>query len=84
MLGTAYATNIAGFRLLGMEGWRFAFRTVAVVAALIGCMTLRFATDPNHAPRADGPPREPRKKAGAKETFRDFLKVRVRDFTGTS
>lgn len=77
MLGTAYATNIAGYHILGMEGWRFAFRTVALVAMLIGFLTLRFATDPNFAPRPDGQMREPEKKAGMRETVSDFLKVRL-------
>jgi hypothetical protein len=47
MLGTAYATNISGYNILGEDGWRFAFRTVAIVAALIGFATLRFANDPS-------------------------------------
>jgi hypothetical protein len=47
MLGTAYATNISGYTILGDDGWRFAFRTVAVVAALIGFATLRVAKDPS-------------------------------------
>jgi hypothetical protein len=34
------------FRPLGIEGWRFAFLTVAAVSALIGVATFLLAHDP--------------------------------------
>lgn len=46
MLGTAFATNVAGYSLMGIEGWRWAFRFVAVNAAIIGVCTLIYARDP--------------------------------------
>jgi sugar phosphate permease len=54
MLGTLYATNIAGYSPFGMEGWRAAFRTVAVAAMIIGLVVLVWVKDPRYSqvPRA--------------------------------
>lgn len=52
MLGALYATNIAGYSPFGMEGWRVAFRTVAVVAFAIGLVVLYFVKDPRHPKKA--------------------------------
>ena len=71
MLGSAYATNIAGFSPLGITGWRFAFRSVAAVAVLIGWLTLRFATDPTHGRSRD------RHGKGLQDTLTEFLQVRT-------
>lgn len=35
-LGAIYATNMGGARPFGIEGWRFAFFTVAMVSIVIG------------------------------------------------
>lgn len=44
--GALYATNIGALHPLGMEGWRFAFLSVAVVSATIGVLTYLFGHDP--------------------------------------
>jgi hypothetical protein len=54
MLGALYATNIAGYRPFGMEGWRVAFRTVAVAAFVIGFVVLRFVKDPRYVKKGAG------------------------------
>eukprot|EP00882_Tetradesmus_deserticola_P015619 GHRQ01016644.1.p1 GENE.GHRQ01016644.1~~GHRQ01016644.1.p1 ORF type:complete len:356 (+),score=119.42 GHRQ01016644.1:332-1399(+) len=46
MLSSVYATNIAGMHILGMQGWRFAFLSVAVVSALTGLALWLMARDP--------------------------------------
>lgn len=48
MLGALYATNIAGYSPLNMEGWRVAFRTVAVAAFVIGFVVLYYVKDPRN------------------------------------
>lgn len=48
MLGALYATNIAGYSPFGMEGWRVAFRSVAVAAFFIGFWVLYWVVDPRH------------------------------------
>jgi hypothetical protein len=74
MLGTAYATNLSGFLPFGIEGWRVAFRSVAVVAMALGWLSLRYVTDPNYMPHADGRPKE-RAVKGIKDTMADFYVV---------
>ena len=44
--GALYATNIGALTPLGLEGWRFAFLSVAVVSALIGVLTFFLGHDP--------------------------------------
>lgn len=46
MLSSAYATNIGGLTIMGMQGWRFAFITVAVISALAGVAMWIAAKDP--------------------------------------
>lgn len=46
MVSSAYATNIAGLTILGLQGWRFAFLSVAAVSALAGAAMWAFARDP--------------------------------------
>lgn len=46
MLGAVFATNMAGYHILGMEGWRFAFRVVAAAAITIGVASIVFVRDP--------------------------------------
>lgn len=46
MLGGVYATNMGGHRPYGMDGWRFAFHTVAVVSIIMGILALLYAVDP--------------------------------------
>lgn len=46
MLSSAYATNIGGLTILGMQGWRFAFLTVAVISAVAGIAMWVAAKDP--------------------------------------
>jgi MFS family permease len=75
MLGTVYATNIAGYTILGGDGWRFAFRTVAVIAGIIGWVTLTFASDPNHMPQANALAKE-MKHESLSETLTEFATVR--------
>ena len=76
MLGTAFATNVAGYTILGGDGWRFAFRVVALVAMLIGWATLTFAVDPNHVEQPPGSMRRSEKKAGLSDTLTEFAQVR--------
>jgi hypothetical protein len=49
MLSSVYATNIAGLRILGMQGWRFAFISVAAVSAVTGVAMWLLARDPRCA-----------------------------------
>jgi hypothetical protein len=75
MLGTAYATNISGYTILGEDGWRFAFRTVAIVAVLIGLATLRFAKDPS---QIEGLHEDLiNEKKGLRDTLAEFRQVWV-------
>ncbi|KAK9786693.1 hypothetical protein WJX73_003542 [Symbiochloris irregularis] len=46
MLGALYATNLGCHHPLGMEGWRFAFVSVAFVSLGIGALTFCFGHDP--------------------------------------
>ena len=46
MLGAVFATNMAGYHIMGMEGWRFAFRVVGGAAITIGFVSLAFVRDP--------------------------------------
>ncbi|KAI3436365.1 hypothetical protein D9Q98_002418 [Chlorella vulgaris] len=46
LLGAVWATNIGSHRPLGMEGWRFAFLSLACVSAATGVANLLLATDP--------------------------------------
>jgi hypothetical protein len=76
MLGAAYATNLAGYSILGVEGWRFAFRTVAAVAILIGYMTLRLARDPDYtAPDGSKKAKEHKHGAGLRIALQEFWQV---------
>ncbi|GAB4823909.1 hypothetical protein N2152v2_010955 [Parachlorella kessleri] len=47
-LGALYATNIGGLQVMGIEGWRFAFLTVAAASWLIGVLTWLLAVDPRY------------------------------------
>lgn len=76
MVGTAFATNVAGYTIMGMEGWRWAFRCVATAACMIGVATLVYAKDPNHTPQAKAAAREEEHSATASSTFHDFCQVR--------
>ncbi|KAK9868059.1 hypothetical protein WJX84_009573 [Apatococcus fuscideae] len=49
-LGALYATNIGDSHPLGMEGWRFAFLSVAAVSLTIGVLNLLYAADPRCQP----------------------------------
>ena len=51
-MGALYATNIAGYSPFGMEGWRVAFRSVAVAAFVIGFVVLNCVVDPRHKSKA--------------------------------
>lgn len=46
MLGTLYATNVGATAPFGMEGWRFAFWTVAVLSAVAGLLNAAYVVDP--------------------------------------
>lgn len=46
MIGALYATNIAGLQIMGLEGWRFAFLTVAVFSCIVGALMLTMGRDP--------------------------------------
>lgn len=46
MLGAVFATTVAGLTIWGIEGWRFAFRTVGISAVMIGFVSLVFIKDP--------------------------------------
>jgi hypothetical protein len=48
MAGAFYATNVGGTRLLGMEGWRFAFHAVAAVSLATSLFVYKLAVDPRH------------------------------------
>ena len=49
MAGALYATNLGGHRPLGMEGWRFAFLSLAAVSAAAGVANLLLTEDPQRA-----------------------------------
>lgn len=88
MLGALYATNIAGFSPFGMEGWRVAFRTVAVAAYVIGAVVLYFVKDPRHPkkpstenfPPASQPVQDNRDGLLAREVQDDSWQEVVEDF----
>ena len=46
MAGAFFATSIGGNRPFGIEGWRFAFFTVAGISVLSGILTVLIASDP--------------------------------------
>lgn len=46
MAGAFFATSVGAQRPLGVEGWRFAFFTVAGISVFSGIVTLLFASDP--------------------------------------
>ena len=46
MAGAFFATSVGAQRPLGVEGWRFAFFTVAGISVFSGIVTLAFASDP--------------------------------------
>ena len=46
LTGAVFATNVGHLHPLGIEGWRFAFATVAVVSWLIGLLAFFLGTDP--------------------------------------
>jgi hypothetical protein len=46
MLSSVFATNIAGQHILGLQGWRVAFLTVAAVSAAAGAAMWAAARDP--------------------------------------
>jgi len=48
LLGALYATNIGGTQPLGIEGWRFAFLTVALASWAIGIATWVLGDDPRY------------------------------------
>lgn len=48
MLGALYATNMGAHEPLGIDGWRFAFWSVAILSALTGLLNARFVVDPTH------------------------------------
>jgi predicted MFS family arabinose efflux permease len=76
MIGAAYATNMAGFEVAGVEGWRFAFRTVAAVAVLIGYLTLRLARDPDYmAPDGGEKAKVHMHAGGLRQTLAEFKQV---------
>ncbi|CAG9462739.1 unnamed protein product [Pedinophyceae sp. YPF-701] len=53
MLGAVFATNTSSLgTVLGVEGWRMAFRGVSLFAILTGIGTLAFAVDPSVLQRA--------------------------------
>eukprot|EP00887_Chlorella_sp_A99_P006616 scaffold3.g6616.t1 len=47
MGGALYATNLGSRRPLGVEGWRFAFLSMAAVSAAAGVASLLWAGDPS-------------------------------------
>lgn len=49
LVGALYATNIGHLRPLGVEGWRFAFGTVALASWAIGALALALGVDPRVA-----------------------------------
>ena len=49
MAGALYATNLGGHRPLGLEGWRFAFLSLAAVSAAAGVANLLLTEDPQWA-----------------------------------
>ncbi len=46
VLGTLYATSIADVPMFGMEGWRFAFISMAAVSFVLGILINIFGKDP--------------------------------------
>ncbi|EFN50878.1 hypothetical protein CHLNCDRAFT_141677 [Chlorella variabilis] len=46
MLGALYATNMSSHRPLGLEGWRFAFLSLAAVSGAAGVANLLLTEDP--------------------------------------
>lgn len=51
MAGALYATNIGSHRVLGLEGWRFAFLSLAGVSAAAGTANLLLTEDPQKDPQ---------------------------------
>lgn len=48
MLGALYATNMGAYKPLGIEGWRFAFVTVAVLSGIAGLLNAAYVVDPTY------------------------------------
>lgn len=46
MLGGLFATNVGHYAPLGIEGWRFAFLTVAAISVATGYLVSELAVDP--------------------------------------
>lgn len=74
MLGTAFATNIAGYTIMGTDGWRWGFRVVAVVSASIGVAALAFSRDPLYY-QADGSKRLVKPHGDDAPPWKEFLQV---------
>lgn len=49
LLGALFATNIGHLRVLGMDGWRFAFLIVALSSWIIGGVTWVLGIDPRYS-----------------------------------
>lgn len=49
LIGALFATNIGGISVFGIEGWRFAFMTVAIVSWGIGLATYIWGVDPRYS-----------------------------------
>jgi hypothetical protein len=71
LTGALFATNVGQFRVMGLEGWRFAFLTVAAASWAIGGATWLLARDPRHA--SDPRYRVPRGGGGAGGGWRSTL-----------
>ena len=46
VIGTLYATSISDLIILGMEGWRFAFVSMAIISFILGLLIHIFGKDP--------------------------------------
>lgn len=49
LIGAVFATNVGGVRPLGVEGWSFAFGSVALASWAIGAATLALGVDPRYS-----------------------------------
>jgi MFS family permease len=49
LVGALFATNVGHVRVLGLQGWRFAFLTVAMASWIIGLATWLFGVDPRYS-----------------------------------
>lgn len=50
LIGSVYATNLAGVVVGGVEGWQIVMFTLAVVSAAVGIVNIIFAKDPRDIP----------------------------------